>query len=337
MKRIAILTSGGDSQGMNNAIRAFTRTAINNGMTVMGIKNGYQGLIDGDIEELNIRSVSNIIDRGGTVLKTARCLEFKEEAGVLKAVKTCKDFGIEGLAVIGGDGSFRGARDMSLHGIPTVAMPGTIDNDIACSEYTIGFDTAVNVAMEAADKLRDTAMSHHRCSVIEVMGRNAGWVAVDVALCVGATYTLVPEVEFTIEQLVEKMNHGKSVGKQNFMIVASEGIFFNSKKNKNYAYLEANGLTDASKLARKIEELTDVESRATVLGHIQRGGSPSARDRYIATEMGCMCANLLKEGKSNRVVAIKDSKLIDLDIVEALEMNKEFDIARYNMANEIGI
>lgn len=337
MKRVGILTSGGDSQGMNNAIRAFTRTAINNGMSVMGIKNGYQGLIDGDIEELNVRSVSNILDQGGTVLKTARCLEFKEEAGILKAVKTCKDFGIEGLAVIGGDGSFRGARDMSLHGIPTVAMPGTIDNDIACSEYTIGFDTAVNVAMEAADKLRDTAMSHHRCSVIEVMGRNAGWVAVDVALSVGATYTLVPEVPFTLDHLVKKINHGKSVGKQNFMIVASEGIFFDSKKNKNYAYLAENGLTDASKLAKKIEDMTNVESRATVLGHIQRGGAPTARDRYVATEMGCMSANLLRDGKSNRVVVVKDNKLIDLDIVEALAMTKEFDIARYNMANEIGI
>ncbi|MBQ5742659.1 MAG: ATP-dependent 6-phosphofructokinase, partial [Clostridia bacterium] len=188
MKRIGILTSGGDSQGMNNAIRAVTRTAIANGMTVMAIRNGYQGLIDGDIEEMQLRSVSNILDRGGTFLKTARCLEFKTEEGVMKAVQTCKDFGIEGLVVIGGDGSFRGAKDMTLHGIPTVAMPGTIDNDIACSDYTIGFDTAVNVAMEAADKLRDTSSSHHRCSVIEVMGRNAGYVAVNVGLAAGATY-----------------------------------------------------------------------------------------------------------------------------------------------------
>ncbi|MBO5248443.1 MAG: 6-phosphofructokinase [Clostridia bacterium] len=337
MKRIGILTSGGDSQGMNNAIRAVTRTAIANGMTVMGIRNGYQGLIDGDIEELHLRSVSNILDRGGTFLQTARCLEFKEEAGVLKAVKTCKDFGIEGLVVIGGDGSFRGARDMTLHGIPTVAMPGTIDNDIACSEYTIGFDTAVNVAMEAADKLRDTSASHHRCSVIEVMGRNAGWVAVDVGISAGATYTLVPEVSFTMEDVINKIKIGESVGKKNFMIVASEGLFVDSKKNKNYEYLARLGLTSASKFAKALEELTGVESRATILGHIQRGGSPTARDRYIATEMGCRCTELLKEGKSNRVVAIKDNKIIDLDIVEALEMTKEFDLERYNLANKIGI
>ena len=337
MKRIGILTSGGDSQGMNNAIRAVTRTALANGMTVMAIRNGYQGLLDGDIEEMSLRSVSNILDRGGTILQTARCLEFKEEAGVLKAVQTCKDFGIEGLVVIGGDGSFRGARDMSLHGIPTVAMPGTIDNDIAYSDYTIGFDTAVNVAMEAADKLRDTSLSHHRCSVIEVMGRNAGWVAVDVGIAAGATYVLVPEVEFRIEEVIEKMNRGKAAGKKNFMIVCSEGIFADVKKNKNYEYLAGLGITSASKLAKKIEELTDVESRATVLGHIQRGGSPTARDRYIATEMGCRCADLLREGKSNRVVVIRDNKIIDIDIVEALNMTKEFDVARYNIANMVGI
>ena len=337
MKRIGILTSGGDSQGMNNAIRAVTRTAIANGMTVMAIRNGYQGLIDGDIEEMHLRSVSNVLDRGGTFLQTARCLEFKEEAGVLKAVKTCKDFGIEGLVVIGGDGSFRGARDMSLHGIPTVAMPGTIDNDIACSDYTIGFDTAVNVAMEAADKLRDTSMSHHRCSVIEVMGRNAGWVAVDVGIAAGATYTLVPEVSFTIEEVVAKIEKGKAAGKKNFMIVASEGIFADVKKNTNYEYLAGLGITSASKFAKKLEELTGVESRATILGHIQRGGSPTARDRYIATEMGCRCADLLRDGKSNRVVVMKNNEIIDIDIVEALNMTKEFNMERYLIANKVGI
>ena len=337
MKRIGILTSGGDSQGMNNAIRAVTRTAMANNMTVMGIRNGYQGLIDGDIEELHLRSVSNILDRGGTFLQTARCLEFKEEAGVLKAVQTCKDFEIEGLVVIGGDGSFRGARDMSLHGIPTIAMPGTIDNDIACSEYTIGFDTAVNVAMEAADKLRDTSTSHHRCSVIEVMGRNSGWVAVDVGISAGATYTLVPEVPFTLDEVITKIQRGKEAGKKNFMIVVSEGIFMDSKKNVNYEYLTSMGLTSTTKFATVLEELTGVGSRATILGHIQRGGSPTARDRYIATEMGCRCAELLKEGKSNRVVVIKENKVIDLDIVEALGMTKEFDLERYYMANRIGI
>ena len=337
MKRIGILTSGGDSQGMNNAIRAVTRTAIANGMTVMAIRNGYQGLIDGDIEEMQLRSVSNILDRGGTFLKTARCLEFKTEEGVMKAVQTCKDFGIEGLVVIGGDGSFRGAKDMTLHGIPTVAMPGTIDNDIACSDYTIGFDTAVNVAMEAADKLRDTSSSHHRCSVIEVMGRNAGYVAVNVGLAAGATYTLVPEVPFTVEEVVEKIMRGKDAGKTNFMIVVSEGVFANVKQNKNYDYLRNLGITSAYDFAKVLETLTGVETRATILGHIQRGGSPTARDRYLATEMGAHCANLLRDGKSNRVVVLKKNQIIDLDLVEALSMTKEFDLERYKIANMIGI
>ncbi len=337
MKKIGILTSGGDSQGMNNAIRAVTRTAIAEGMTVMAIKNGYQGLIDGDIEEMNLRSVSNIINRGGTVLETARCLEFKEEPGVLKAVKTCKDFGIEGLVVLGGDGSFRGGLDMTLHGIPTVGIPCTIDNDIACSDYTIGFDTAVNVAMEAADKLRDTATSHHRCSVIEVMGRNAGWVAVDVGIAAGATYTLVPEVPFTMDDIVTKIKRGEAAGKKNFMLVVSEGIFADVKKNTNYAYLSGLGLTDVDKFAAAVEALTGVEARATILGHIQRGGSPTARDRYIATEMGYRCVQLLKEGKSNRVVVMKDNKITDLDIREGLAMSKEFDIERYNIANAVSI
>ncbi len=337
MKRIGILTSGGDSQGMNNAIRAVTRTAIANGMTVMAIRNGYQGLIEGDIAEIHLRSVSNILDRGGTFLQTARCLEFKEEAGVLKAVQTCKDFGIEGLVVIGGDGSFRGARDMSEHGIPTVAMPGTIDNDIGCSEYTIGFDTAVNVAMEAADKLRDTAASHHRCSVIEVMGRNAGWVAVDVGIAAGATYTLVPEVPFTMEEVSQKVKKGEAIGKKNFMIVVSEGIFANVENNKNYDYLASLGITSASKFAKKLGEMSGVECRITILGHIQRGGSPTARDRYIATEMGCRCAELLRDGKSNRVVVMQNNHIIDMDITEALKMTKEFDIDRYNIANMVSI
>ncbi len=337
MKRIGILTSGGDSQGMNNAIRAVTRTALVNGMSVMAIRNGYQGLIDGDIEEMHLRSVSNILDRGGTFLKTARCLEFKTEEGILKAVKTCKDFGIEGLVVIGGDGSFRGARDMTLHGIPTVAMPGTIDNDIACSDYTIGFDTAVNVAMEAADKLRDTSMSHHRCSVIEVMGRHAGYMAVNVGLAAGATYTLVPEVSFTMEEVADKVQRGKTAGKTNFMIVVSEGIFADVKQNKNYEYLAGLGITSASKFAKVLEEMTGVESRSTILGHIQRGGSPTARDRYLATEMGARCAELLLEGKFNRVVVLKKNQIVDLDLLEALDMTKEFDVKRYEIANTIGI
>ncbi len=337
MKKIGILTSGGDSQGMNNAIRAVVRTAINNGLTVMAIKNGYQGLLEGDMEEMNLRSVSGILNQGGTMLKTARCPEFKEEAGVLKAVEVCKEFGIEGLVVLGGDGSFRGGRDMSLHGIPTVCIPCTIDNDIACSEYTIGFDTAVNVATEAIDKLRDTSSSHNRCSIVKVMGRNAGWVALDVGFATGATYTLVPEVTFTLDDLISKVKRGEAAGKKNFIIVASEGIFENTKHNKNYTYLSGLGLTDIQTFTKTFEGITGVESRSTTLGHVQRGGSPTARDRYIATEMGIACVKLLMEGKSNRVVAMKENKIIDLDIVEALEMKKEFDVERYCNANNVSI
>lgn len=337
MKKIGILTSGGDSQGMNNAIRAVTRKALAEGMCVMGVRNGYAGLMDGDIEELGPRSVSNILDRGGTMLMSARSTDFKEEPGIQKAVATCHEFGIEGLVVIGGDGSFRGALDMTRHGIPTVAMPGTIDNDIACSDYTIGFDTAVNVAMEACDKLRDTCSSHHRCSVVEVMGRDAGWVAVDVALAAGATYALIPEQEFTLEEIVQKIRLGRNLGKQNFLIVASEGIFAETKSNKNFKYLSDLGLTSAQKLARRLEEITGVEARATVLGHIQRGGSPTARDRYIGTKMGYRCAELLRDGKSNRVVVMRDNKIVDIDIEEALAMKKEFDFKRLEIANTVGI
>lgn len=337
MKRIGILTSGGDSQGMNSAIRAVTRSAIANGMTVMGIKNGYQGLMDGDIEELNVRSVSHMIDRGGTFLKTARCLEFKEEAGIQKAVQTCKDFGIEGLVVIGGDGSFRGARDMSLHGIPTVAMPGTIDNDVTCSDYTIGFDTSVNVAMQAADRLRDTSESHCRCAVVEVMGRNSGWVAVDVALASGATYVLVPEVPFTVTEVIKKIRKGISLGKENFMIIVSEGIFVDTKMNKNYQHLLKRRITSAGKLAKTIEERTGIESRASILGHMQRGGTPTARDRYLATEMGYHCTELLMEGKTNRVVVLRGDEITDIDILEGLNMQKPFDMRRYQIANSVGL
>jgi 6-phosphofructokinase 1 len=281
---------------------------------------------------MQLRSVSNILDRGGTFLKTARCLEFKTEEGVMKAVQTCKDFGIEGLVVIGGDGSFRGAKDMTLHGIPTVAMPGTIDNDIACSDYTIGFDTAVNVATEAADKLRDTSSSHHRCSVIEVMGRNAGYVAVNVGLAAGATYTLVPEVSFTVEEVVEKIMRGKDAGKTNFMIRVSEGVFANVKQNKNYDYLRNLGISNANDFAKVLETLTGVETRATILGHIQRGGSPTAQDRLLASRTASKAVELLYNDESSKAIGICGNKIVAYDLEAALNMERIIDQDMYDLA-----
>ena len=235
MKTIGVLTSGGDSQGMNAAVRAVVRTALNEGFRVMGINKGYNGLINGDITELNYTSVSNTLSSGGTFLKTARCLEFKEEAGILKAVETCKKFGIDGIVVLGGDGSFRGARDLTLHGVPCVAMPGTIDNDIVCSDYTIGFDTAVNICVELIDKLRDTCESHNRCSVVQIMGKNAGWVTLEASIASGATTTVVPEVEFNFERdIVERFKRGMGFGKTSFIVAVSEGVFFDVPSNKNY-------------------------------------------------------------------------------------------------------
>ncbi len=338
MKTIGVLTSGGDSQGMNNAIRAVVRTALANGIRVMGIKKGYTGLITGEIEEMTATSVSDILNRGGTFLQTARCPEFKEEAGILKAVETCKKFGIDGIAVIGGDGSFRGARDLSLHGIPCVAMPGTIDNDIVCSDYTIGFDTAVNVVIDMVDRLRDTCMSHDRCSVVQIMGKNAGWVTLESSIATGATCTLVPEVKFDFHKdVIGRIEQGKKMGKNHFIVLVSEGIFFDVKSNVNYTYVKEKGLNSAEKFAKMIQQTTGVESRETILGHVQRGGSPTYRDRVVATEMGHYAAELLYKGISNRVVVMKDNKIIDIDILEALQMEKPFDIKRYDMANQINI
>ena len=338
MKTIGVLTSGGDSQGMNAAVRAVVRTALNEGFRVMGINKGYNGLINGDITELNYTSVSNTLSSGGTFLKTARCLEFKEEAGILKAVETCKKFGIDGIVVLGGDGSFRGARDLTLHGVPCVAMPGTIDNDIVCSDYTIGFDTAVNICVELIDKLRDTCESHNRCSVVQIMGKNAGWVTLEASIASGATTTVVPEVEFNFERdIVERFKRGMGFGKTSFIVAVSEGVFFDVPSNKNYEYMQKIGIHNAAEFAKKIPEETGVESRETVLGHVQRGGTPTARDRIIATEMGNYAVELLKNNISNRVIVMKENHITDFDILEALQMKKPFDIKRYNMANDINI
>lgn len=338
MRTIGILTSGGDSQGMNAAIRAVTRTALDSGFRVMGIRKGYQGLITGDIVELTATSVSNIINRGGTVLQSARCIEFKEEAGVLKAVETCKNFGIDGIVVIGGDGSFRGARDLTLHGVPCVAIPGTIDNDIVCSEDTIGFDTALNICIDLVDYLRDTSASHNRCSVVQIMGRNAGWVTLEAAIATGATVTIVPEVEFDFQKdVVDKIKQGRALGKEYFIVMLSEGIFFNVKSNKNFEYLHSIGINNAADFAKRVQEETGIDSREAIFGHVQRGGSPTAHDRILATVMGEKAVRLLENGISNRVIVSLKGEILDLDILEALNMKKPFDVERLKMANMLNI
>lgn len=307
MKTIGVLTSGGDAPGMNAAVRAVVRTAVSMGMTVKGIKRGYNGLIEGEVTDLDVRSVSDVIHRGGTFLYTARSPRFKTEEGIQEAIENCKKFGIEGIVVIGGDGSYRGARDLSERGIPCVGIPGTIDNDISSTEYTIGFDTAMNTAMEMVDKIRDTAQSHYRCSVVEVMGRHAGYIALQSGIAVGATAILVPEVETPIEEVIKKIEQAKETGKHQFIVVVAEGV---------------GGVEG---IAKQIQEATGIESRATVLGHVQRGGSPTVRDRVIATEMGYAAVNLLSQGVGNRVICWRGGKIVDEDIFTALNMKKEFD------------
>ena len=319
MKTIGVLTSGGDAPGMNAAVRAVVRTAVSLGMSVKGIRRGYNGLIEGDIIDLDLRSVSDIIHRGGTVLYTARSPKFKTEEGLSEAIENCKKYGIEGIVVIGGDGSFRGARDLSLRGIPCVGIPGTIDNDISSTDYTIGFDTAMNTAMEMVDKIRDTAQSHDRCSVVEVMGRRAGYIALQSGIAVGATAILVPEIETKIEDVITKIKETQKTGKQHFIIVVAEGV---------------GGVED---IAKQIEEATGIESRATILGHVQRGGRPTVRDRVMATQMGYAAVELLKDGIGNKVICYKNGKITNLDIYEALNMKKEFDYEMYNVAHTTSI
>lgn len=318
MKKIAVITSGGDAPGMNAAVRAVVRSALHEGMEVLGSVRGYNGLIHDELIEMSIRSVSDTIHRGGTSLFTARSPEFRTEEGMQKAVDTCKRHGIEGVVVIGGDGSFRGARDLTARGIPCIGVPATIDNDISCTEVTIGYDTATNTVVDMADKLRDTSQSHDRCSVIEVMGRHAGWLTLNAGLAAGATSILVPEVPFDFERdIVQRMKETAAAGKHHFIIMVAEGI------------------GHVNDLAEKIEAATGVETRATVLGHVQRGGNPSARDRVLAARLGHYAVQMLKEGKSNRVVAVQNEKLVDYDITEALDMKKPFDMDMYRMANEI--
>lgn len=319
IKKIGVLTSGGDAPGMNAAIRAVVRTALSKGMEVYGIRRGYVGLISGDIIKMDARSVSDIIHRGGTMLYTARCPEFRTEEGLQKAKDTCEELGLEGIVVIGGDGSFRGAADLSARGILCVGLPGTIDNDIACTDYTIGYDTAMNTAMEMVDKLRDTSQSHDRCTVVEVMGRNAGYIAVNTGIACGAIEIITREVSYDLDAIAKKMLEAKANGKQNFVIVVSEGI------------------GNANEIAKIIEEKTHIESRATILGHVQRGGSPTVRDRVLAAELGHYAVGLLEQGIGNRVVGIQKDEIVDFDIQEALSMKKAYETELHKIAEQIAI
>ncbi len=317
IKTIGVLTSGGDAPGMNAAVRAVTRTAISKGIKVYGIKRGYNGLINGDVFEMNERSVSDILQTGGTCLYTARCHEFRTAEGVDKAVAKCKEIGLEGIVVIGGDGSFRGAADLSAKGILCVGLPGTIDNDIACTEYTIGYDTAMNTALEMVDKIRDTAQSHDRCSVVEVMGRNAGHIAVNTGIACGATEIITTEMPYDLDEIAKKMLETRKTGKQHFIIVVSEGV------------------GHSTEIAQILQEKTGIESRATILGHVQRGGSPTVRDRVVATQMGHYAVELLAQGIGNRVVGMQQNAIVDFDIQEALSMKKPFEENLYRIATEI--
>lgn len=308
VKTIAILTSGGDAPGMNAAIRAAVRTAMAAGMKVKGIRRGYAGLLNNEIFDMSSRMVSEIARLGGTILFTARCDEMKTESGSEKAAQILKTHGIDGLIVIGGDGSFRGAQRLSALGINTIAIPGTIDLDIDCTDYTIGFDTAVNTAVSAIDKIKDTSASHERCSIIEVMGRNAGYIALWCQLANGADGILLPEKDaFKEQDLIDIIMHNRAKGKKHHMIINAEGV----------------GQTN--RLARRVEAATGIETRATVLGHIQRGGAPTARDRVVAATMGAYGVDLLKRGETNRVICYKDGKYVDFDIDEGLSMEKGID------------
>ena len=317
IKTIGVLTSGGDAPGMNAAVRAVVRAALKKGMNVYGVKRGYCGLIEDDIEPLNELSVAGIIQRGGTMLYTARSAEFRTEDGVLLAKENCEKHGLEGLVVIGGDGSFRGAADLSAHGIACVGLPGTIDNDIACTDYTIGYDTAMNTAMELMDKLSDTSQSHYRCSVVEVMGRGAGYIAVNTGVASGALEIITKEMPYDLDKIAKKMLEFKARGKQNFIIVVAENI------------------GHADEIAKLLQEKTGIESRSTILGHVQRGGSPTVRDRVVATEMGYYAVELLEQGIGNRVVGMQGGKIVDFDIQEALAMSKPYDEKLHHIAEDV--
>jgi len=319
MKKIGVLTSGGDSPGMNAAVRAVVRKAIFHGLEVYGVYQGYAGLITGNIEKLELGSVGDIIHRGGTKLLTARCPEFKTLEGQKKGIEQLNKFGIEGLVVIGGDGSYQGAKKLTEHGFPCVGVPGTIDNDIPGTDFTIGFDTALNTVIDAIDKIRDTATSHERTYVIEVMGRNAGDIALWAGLADGAETILIPEVEYDMDDIISKLVRGSERGKKHSIIVVAEGV------------------GSAIEIGKVIEERTGFDTRVTVLGHVQRGGSPSAADRVLASRLGARAVELLMEGKGGRCVGIQNNKLVDHDIIEALAQKHVCDKDMYQLAQELSI
>lgn len=320
LKTIAVMTSGGDAPGMNAAIRSVVRTAISRGLNVKGIKKGYLGLLNEEIFDMEARHVSDIIQRGGTILGTARCLEFQKPEVQQRGAEICRKHGIDGIVVIGGDGSYRGALALSRQGINTVGLPGTIDLDIACTDYTIGFDTAVNTAMQAIDKVKDTSSSHERCSIIEVMGRNAGYIALWCGVSNGAEDVLLPEKYDYNEQ--EIINH----------IIASR------KKGKtHHLIINAEGIGHSGSMARRIEAATGLETRATILGYMQRGGNPTAMDRYYASIMGAMAVDVMLQGKTNRVIGHRDGQFVDVDIEEALQMKKNIDEYQYEVAQLLTI
>ena len=318
IKKIGVLTSGGDSPGMNAAIRAVTREALFYKCKVVGIKRGYKGLLNEEFKEMKSIDVSGIIHQGGTILGTARCPEFKEEEVQQKAADICNKHGIDGIVVIGGDGSYRGAQALSRHGINTIGLPGTIDLDIACTEYTIGFDTAVNTAMEAIDKVKDTSSSHERCSIIEVMGRHAGYIALWCGIANGAENILIPEkYDYDEQKIVDNIIINRRLGKKHHLIINAEGI------------------GHSTSMARRIEAATGIETRATILGYMQRGGSPTCTDRYYASIMGAYAADILVQGKTNRVVCYRGGQFVDLDIEEALAMDKVIPEYEYQISQHL--
>lgn len=320
IKRIGVLTSGGDSPGMNAAVRAVVRTAVAYGIECVGIRRGWQGLITSDFVQLDAASVGHILSRGGTILYTARSEDFMTEKGRKRAVATCKMLGLEGIVAIGGDGTFRGALELSRLGIPVVGVPATIDNDIGCTNYTIGFDTACNTAIECIDRLRDTMQSHERCSVVEVMGRNAGFLALYVGISIGATAVLVPERELDFEHdVVERIRNARLAGSTHFMVVVAEGA------------------GSAVEVGKMIHEAIGIEPRVTVLGHIQRGGSPNARDRETATRMGYFAVKALAEGRTNCIIGTRGGDIVETPIEEALNMKKHLQMDRYTVLETMSV
>lgn len=319
MKKIAVLTSGGDAPGMNAAIRAVVRSGIYNNVKVMAIKQGFNGLINANIEEMNLSSVADIIHRGGTILRTARSEEFRTEEGQRKALNVINVLGIEGIIVIGGDGSFKGAKKLNDLGIPTIGVPGTIDNDLGYTDYTIGFDTSINTVIDAISKIRDTSTSHGRANIIEVMGRHCGDIALMAGVAGGAESIIVPEVGISVDQVCNKLLKGRNRGKLHSIIILAEGV------------------GGAVEMSKEIEDKTGIETRATILGHLQRGGSPTAADRILASKMGAKAVDLLLQGVGNRVVGVNGKKVIDMDIDEALSIKSNFDMETYELAKILSI